>query len=446
MNWLQKYREDYSATIKIGVPIVLGQLGIVVVGLVDNIMVGHFSTSDLAAASFVNSVFNIPILFGMGFSYGLTPLVGQFFGRGDKFRVGGLLRNSLLANFMIGLFLSVVMGIMYLNVHRMGQPEELLPLIRPYFLLQLTSLVFVMMFNSFKQFADGITDTKTSMWIMLSANLLNIIGNSLLIYGVWGLPALGLTGAGISTLTSRIFMFVAFAILFFRKQSYRRYLVGYHRTTYNTGDLKVLNRMGMMVGLQMGMETALFSISGVMIGWLGTVPLAAHQVVASISTLGFMVYYGVGSAVSIRVSNFFGRGDIAGVRRATLAGTHLLGLLAISVSVFFLLVREHIGWLYTSSEDVVNLVAVLMVILVFYQFGDSLQIIFANALRGVADVTSMAGISFIGYFVIALPVAPICGFGLDWGIEGIWLGYPVGLTLTGGMMCWRFYYFLRKKG
>ena len=446
MNWLQKYREDYSATIKIGVPIVLGQLGIVVVGLVDNIMVGHFSTSDLAAASFVNSVFNIPILFGMGFSYGLTPLVGQFFGRGDKFRVGGLLRNSLLANFMIGLFLSVAMGIMYLNVHRMGQPEELLPLIRPYFLLQLTSLVFVMMFNSFKQFADGITDTKTSMWIMLSANLLNIIGNSLLIYGVWGLPALGLTGAGISTLASRIFMFVAFAILFFRKQSYRRYLVGYHRTTYNTGDLKVLNRMGMMVGLQMGMETALFSISGVMIGWLGTVPLAAHQVVASISTLGFMVYYGVGSAVSIRVSNFFGRGDIAGVRRATLAGTHLLGLLAISVSVFFLLVRKHIGWLYTSSEDVVNLVAVLMVILVFYQFGDSLQIIFANALRGVADVTSMAVISFIGDFVIALPVSYVCGFVLDWGIEGIWVGYPVGLTLTGGMMCWRFYHFLRKKG
>ena len=446
MNWLQKYREDYSATIKIGVPIVLGQLGIVVVGVVDNIMVGHFSTSDLAAASFVNSVFNIPILFGMGFSYGLTPLVGQFFGRGDKFRVGGLLRNSLLANFMIGLFLSVAMGIMYLNVDRMGQPEELLPLIRPYFLLQLTSLVFVMMFNSFKQFADGITDTKTSMWIMLSANLLNIIGNSLLIYGVWGLPALGLTGAGISTLASRIFMFVAFAIIFFRKQSYRRYLVGYHRTTYNTGDLKVLNRMGMMVGLQMGMETALFSISGIMIGWLGTVPLAAHQVVASISTLGFMVYYGVGAAVSIRVSNFFGRGDIAGVRRATLAGTHLLGLLAISVSVFFLLVREHIGWLYTSSEDVVNLVAVLMVILVFYQFGDSLQIIFANALRGVADVTSMAVISFIGYFVIALPVSYVCGFVLDWGIEGIWVGYPVGLTLTGGMMCWRFYHFLRKKG
>ena len=198
--------------------------------------------------------------------------------------------------------------------------------------------------------------------------------------------------------------------------------------------------MGMMVGLQMGMETALFSISGVMIGWLGTVPLAAHQVVASISTLGFMVYYGVGSAVSIRVSNFFGRGDIAGVRRATLAGTHLLGLLAISVSVFFLLVREHIGWLYTSSEDVVNLVAVLMVILVFYQFGDSLQIIFANALRGISDVKLMMLIAFIAYFIISLPVGYFCGFVMGWGVVGVWMAFPFGLTSAGLMLWWRFHY------
>lgn len=444
-HWLQKYKQHYTETVRIGVPIVLGQLGVVVVGLVDNIMVGHFNTADLAASSFVNSVFNIPILFGLGFSYGLTPLVGQFFGRGDKYRVGGLLRNSLLANLIIGVLLSLIMGVAYLNIHRMGQPEELLPLIRPYFLLQLSSLIFVMMFNSFKQFADGITDTTTSMWIMLSANVLNIIGNSVLIYGAFGLPAMGLTGAGISTLASRVFMFAAFAFLFFRRVSYRRYLVGYRRTTYNSGDLRVLNRMGMMVGLQMGMETALFSISGVMIGWLGTIPLAAHQVVASISTLGFMVYYGVGAAVSIRVSNFYGRGDTGSVRKATMAGVHILALIALTVSAFFFFARGYIGLIYTSSEEVVHLVSVLMVILVFYQFGDSLQIIFANALRGVSDVTSMAVISFIGYFVIALPVSYICGFVFNWGIEGIWVGYPVGLTLTGAMLCWRFYYFLRKK-
>lgn len=343
VTYFQQYRRHYVDTIRLGVPIVLGQLGIVLVGLADNIMVGRYGTADLAAASFVNSVFNIPILFGLGFSYGLTPLVGQYYGRGDKFRVGGLLRNSLLANLCIGILLSVIMWILYLYVDRMGQPEELLPIIRPYFLLQLASLVFVMMFNSFKQFADGITDTVTPMCIMLSANLLNIIGNYIFIYGKFGAPALGLTGAGISTLTSRVLMFVAFVMLFYRRSGYRRYLVGYKRTSYNRGDVGVLNKMGMMVGLQMGMETALFSVSGVMIGWLGTIALAAHQVVVAVSTLGFMVYYGVGAAISVRVSNFYGRGDIVNVRQATMAGFHLIFVLAAAVACFFSLVEDISG-------------------------------------------------------------------------------------------------------
>ena len=445
MNWLAKYGQHYRETARIGVPIVLGQLGVVAVGLADNIMVGRFATTHLAAASFVNSVFNIPIFFGLGFSYGLTPLVGQAFGRGDRERVGGLLRNSLLANFAIGLLLSAVMAVVYANLHRMGQPEELLPLIRPYFLLQLSSLVFVMLFNAFKQFADGITDTTTSMWIMLSANVLNIIGNAILIYGLCGAPALGVTGAGISTLASRVFMFAAFACVFVRRKAYLPYLAGYRRTPYNGKDFGLLNKMGWLVGLQMGQETALFSLSGIMVGWLGTVALAAHQVVASISTLGYTVYYGVGSAVSIRVSNFYGRGALRDVRRATMAGVHLLALLAVAVSAFFFFGRHAIGSLYTSSPEVIALVGVLMVILVFYQFGDALQIIYANSLRGMADVTSMAVISFVGYFLIALPASYACGFALGWGIEGIWTGYPVGLTLTGAMLCARYYWFVRRQ-
>ena len=337
------------------------------------------------------------------------------------------------------------MWTLYLYVDRMGQPEELLPIIRPYFLLQLASLVFVMMFNSFKQFADGITDTITPMCIMLSANLLNIIGNYIFIYGKFGAPALGLTGAGISTLTSRVLMFVAFVMLFYRRSGYRRYLVGYKRTSYNRGDVGVLNKMGMMVGLQMGMETALFSVSGVMIGWLGTIALAAHQVVVAVSTLGFMVYYGVGAAISVRVSNFYGRGDIVNVRQATMAGFHLIFVLAAAVACFFFFSRGYIGYIFTTSGEVVHLVAVLMVIMVFYQFGDCLQITYANSLRGIADVTSMAVISFVGYFVIALPVSYILGFVLNWGIEGIWIGYPVGLTLTGVMLCFRYYYVLRNR-
>ena len=280
MNYFTTFKEDYKAILRLGLPIVIGQLGIVVVGLADNMMVGQYATLDLAAASFVNSVFNIPILFGLGFSYGLTPLVGQFFGKRDKFKIGQLLRNSLLVNGCIGLLMTVLMFIMYLNIDRMGQPEELLPLIRPYFLLHLASLLFVMLFNSFKQFADGITDTRTPMYIMLSANVLNIIGNYIFIYGKFGCPAMGVVGAGISTLIARIVMFVAFFILFYRKIYYRRYLVGYKRSHYNKPDILALNKMGWMVGLQMGLENGLFSVTGIMVGWLdkGSIALAAHQV------------------------------------------------------------------------------------------------------------------------------------------------------------------------
>lgn len=440
MEYFARYKEHYKALLQLGIPIVIGQLGIVVVGLADNMMVGQFDTLHLAAASFVNSTFNIPILFGLGFSYGLTPLVGQFFGRKDKFHVGQLLRNSLLVNSGMGILLTLIMTIVFFNVGRMGQPEELLPLIRPYFLLQLASLIFVMLFNSFKQFADGITDTKTPMYIMISANLLNIAGNYILIYGKLGCPALGVVGAGISTLTARIVMFVAFAILFYRSIHYRKYLVGYKRSHYNVTDILSLNKMGWMIGLQMGLETALFSVTGIMIGWLGSIALAAHQVMVAISTLGFMIYYGIGAAVSVRASNYFGRGDLLNVRRTTMAGFHLILCLALMASTIFLFSKDLIGYLFTSSAEVINTVSTLVMILIAYQFGDALQITYANSLRGIGDVVSMAVISFIGYFIIAMPVCYICGFILNGGIQGIWLGYPVGLTLTGIMMCIRYYH------
>lgn len=438
------FKTHYKALIQLGVPIVIGQIGIVVVGLADNIMVGQYSTYDLAAASFVNSVFNIPILFGLGFSYGLTPLVGQFFGKKDKFKIGQLLRNSLLVNGLMGILLTLFMGILYLNLDKMGQPLEILPLIRPYFLLQLSSLPFIMLFNSFKQFADGITDTKTPMYIMISANLLNIIGNYIFIYGKGGMLPMGVTGAGISTLISRILMFIAFAVLFYRNLHYRRYLVGYKRSGYNRPDILSLNKMGWMIGIQMGLETALFSVTGVMVGWLGSIALAAHQIVIAISTLGFMIYYGVGAAISVRVSNYYGQNDIPNIRKTTVAGYHLILCLAVTASSLFLLSRNSIGYLFTNETEVLRTVALLIYILVAFQFGDSLQITYANALRGIGDVISMALISFVGYFVIAMPICYICGFVFNWGLTGIWLGYPIGLTATGLMLCGRFYYITRK--
>ncbi len=441
---LGKYGRDYIETLRVGLPIVLGQLGIIILGFADNIMVGRYGTEELAAASFVNAVFNIPIFFGLGFSYGLTPLVGEAYGRGDKEKAGRWLKEGVVCNGIIGILMSLAMWAVYMNVERMGQPRELLPLIRPYFLLQLASLFFIMIFNGFKQFFDGITDTLIPMWIMFFANTLNIAGNYLLIYGKWGFPEWGLVGAGISTLFSRILMPVLIALVFFRNLRRRPFKKGFINSACTGKDLKRLFTMGGMIGFQMGMETVLFSLTAVMVGWLGTVELAAHQIGITLSTLGYMVYYGVGAALSVRMSNACGSEDWGRVRRASVAGFHIILVLALVISCIFGFSRSFIGGIFTSEQAVIRQVSVLIFILILYQFGDGLQIAYANSLRGVSDVKPLAVLSFIGYFVIALPVSYLLGFVFDMGIVGIWTGYPVGLTLTGLMLYIRYRYLIRK--
>lgn len=431
-------RTHYKSIIELGVPIVIGQIGVILVGIFDNIMVGRYALEDLAAAAFVNNVFNMPIFFGLGFAYGLTPLIGQAIGRKDNTTSGSLLKNSLLLNFIIGILLSLAMFILWLNLDKMGQPEELMPLIKDYYLLQLTSIPFVMMFNGFKQFSDGINDTKTPMYIMLVANIINIIGNFILIYGLGSIPALGIVGAGISTLISRIFMLIAIAYIFFNSEKFRVYKDALLSSQYCKKHIIQLGKMGSMVGLQMGMETALFSITVVMIGWLGKIELATHQIMIAISTVGFMVYYGIGAAVAVKVSNYYGVKDFKNMHLAAKTGANIIFFLAFIASILFLIIRNDIALLFTSDPTVAHGVSVLVYTLIAYQFGDALQIAYANVLRGISDVVAMAIISFVGYFIIAIPVSYICGFVFNWGIQGVWIGYPVGLTITGIAMWMRF--------
>ncbi|MGN1211769.1 MAG: MATE family efflux transporter, partial [Candidatus Cryptobacteroides sp.] len=256
----------------------IGQLGIIVLSFADTMMIGRHSVDELAAASFVNNMFNLVIIFSTGFSYGLTPVIGRLAGRKEDAKAGCVLRNALAVNSMIAIVLIVVMSVLLGNIHRLGQPDELIPLMRPYFLTLLVSLVFVLPFNAFKQFADGITDTITPMCILLGGNVFNIVFNWFLIYGKAGFPEMGLLGAGIATLASRALMLLVFIVLFFSSSSYKPYLQGFTGGKFNRKDASELVRLGMPVGLQMGMETASFSLSTVMVGWLGTIALAAHQV------------------------------------------------------------------------------------------------------------------------------------------------------------------------
>ena len=217
----------YKALLKLGLPIVIGQLGMIVLGFADTLMIGHHSTEGLAAASFVNNMFNLVIIFATGFSYGLTPIVGSLFGSGEQQAVGRTLKNALWANGLMGILLTALMMLLYANIHRLGQPEELLPLMRPYYLVLLASLIPVLIFNAFKQFADGITDTQTPMWLLIGGNTLNILGNWMLIYGHLGFPEMGLLGAGIATLSSRIIILLAFIGIFLVSKRYHTYRAGF---------------------------------------------------------------------------------------------------------------------------------------------------------------------------------------------------------------------------
>ena len=428
----------YRALLTLGLPIVIGQIGIIILGFADTLMIGRHSTGELAAAGFVNNLFNLALIFSTGFAYGLTPCAGRLFGQGKKSEVGRILKNSLAANTLLALVVSGIMAGVYLNIDRMGQPEELLPAMRPYFMCLLASLPFVMWFNGFKQFADSITDTKMSMWILLGGNLTNIVGNFLLIYGYLGLPELGLTGAGLATLVSRILMATVYAGLFFGTRRYALYREGFRTGQVNRADFGELNRLGWPIAGQMGMETASFSLSAIMVGWLGSTELATYQIMIAVSQVCFMMYYGMGAAVSVRISHFCGQHDWNNVRRTANQGFHLILLIAACSCLPIFLLRHDIGGWFTADATVSGMVAQVIFPFLLYQFGDGLQINYANALRGIADVRPMLVFAFIAYFVISLPLSYVFGFVLHGGLFGIWMSYPFGLTSAGLMYYFRF--------
>ena len=271
---------------------------------------------------------------------------------------------------------------------------------------------------------------------MIGGNVINILGNWVLIYGVGFFPELGLLGAGISTMGSRIFMaFVMVGVVFFDKK-FRHYRQDIFRSSINKTDFKEMNRLGWPVALQLAMESAAFTLSCVMVGWLGTVSLAAHQIMITISQLFYLVLSGMASAMSIRVSHFVGQKDFKAVRQNAYDGFRLNLMFSLVMGLPILLFRHHMGALFTDNAEVQTIVSVLIIMMMAYQFGDGLQYTFANALRGIACVKPMVTYAFIAYFVISLPIGYTLGFPCGMGIMGIWIAFPFGLT-TAGVLFWR---------
>lgn len=439
-----EYKQHIKSLVLLGLPIIIGQLGNIITGLADTVMVGQHSTDELAAASFVNNVINAFIILGTGFSFNYTPIIGEHIAINKRIAIGGWLKNSLMANTTTTALITLVLFLIYLNVDYLGQPEELMPLIRPYYLILMCSVLFVMLSNTFRQFVEGIMDASVSMWVLTFINAINIAGNYILIYGKCGFPELGLLGAGISTLLSRIIMLLLFIAVFAQQKKYKPFRKGFLVTPFRKSYWKRLNLIGWPIAFQQGIEAATFCITTIMIGWLGGMALAAHQVAIAISTVSFTIYLGLGSAVAIRTSMFKGLQDWRNVRRVTLSGVMLAVLLSITLSGLLYLCCDTIGSYFTDDEAVLQIVSVLLPILIAYQFGDSIQIVLANALRGLSDVTSIMIISLVAYFIIAIPAGYSIAFFLDEGIAGIWLSYPIGFTCAVLLLGFRAYRVMKR--
>lgn len=440
----QDYIPFYRRNLTLAFPIVLSQIGQVTVSLADNMMVGHVGTTELAAASFANSVFMIGMVFGMGLTMGLTPLVGKAFGRKQLRKAIVWLKNGIAAHFAAAIGLTLLMFSIYFLLPYMGQPENVLHLARPYYLLLCSSYLPFMLFFTLKQFFEGIGNTKIAMQITLTANLINIAVNYVLIFGKFGFPEMGLMGAGIGTLTSRIFMPLLFTYFILRNSRFKRYFVFARYQEIFKKDIVALLKIGIPIGFQLIVEVAAFGIGAVMMGWLGETPLAAHQVALGLATFTYMISLGVSQANTIRVSHQMGEKDYVSLRRAVFASTHLVLVFMSLSALIFILGRNLLPFMFTPDKDVIKVAAGLLVIAAIFQVFDGLQVVMQSSLRGMADVTKPMLIAFIAYLLIGIPTSYVFTFVLNAGPEGIWYGYLVGLGTAGILFYIRFMGLLKR--
>ncbi|MDE5975472.1 MAG: MATE family efflux transporter, partial [Muribaculaceae bacterium] len=424
----ESYLQSYKSLIKLGVPVLITQLGVIVVNFADTMMVGAYGLNELAASAFVNSLFVVVIVMLMGFAGGVTPLIGALYGRGDHEEGGRTLRGALQVNVIMAVAFTAIMSILYFFLDCFGQDPELLPVARQYYLVILFTLIPMAVFNCFQQMANGTTDTATPMWIILFCDILNIGGNYLLIFGKFGCPELGLLGAGISTLIARTIGALIIVAVIARRRRYRVYWQALREQSAGSERRRKVWTTSYPLMIQSGVECGLWAFGAIVSGWFGKVQLAAYQVMNTIAQLGFMTYMGFGWATSIRVANFTGVGDIDGVRQITKAGLHLVLLLATFASIMFFFLTENLVHLFTPEEDVALAALPLVIPLILYQYCDGAQLTFVNALRGTSVVKPLLWISVTSYILVGIPVLLLLAKGFNLGAEGVYYSFSVALA------------------
>ncbi|MFV0365182.1 MAG: MATE family efflux transporter [Mangrovibacterium sp.] len=434
---MRTYFSTYKNILQLAFPVMLSQLGHVTVQLADNMMVGRVGTTELAAASFANSVFVLGMLFGTGICMGLTPLAGKAFLKRNGNQLASYLKNGLILSLSLGAIIALILLAISFFLDFMGQTPEVAQLAQPYMWVLILSLVPLMIFSTFKQFLEGLGNTKVAMVIVIASNAINILFNYLLIFGKWGFPELGLLGAGLSTLIARFFMPIAIFIYFKTNSRFQNIRSRALASLAKLSEMKKLLQIGVPIGVQVVFEVLIFSLSGIMMGWIGETELAAHQVTVSITTVAYMISLGIGSATTIRVSHNLGAGDWAQIKRLIFASSHLTVGLMGSVGIMLITFRYQLPTLFTTDPNVIKISAQLFIVAALFQVFDSLQVALLAVLRGLTDVTVPMVLAFVSYLVIGTPVCYLCAFSFGMGPIGIWWGLLISLMMAAGLFAFR---------
>lgn len=450
---LQKFTKEFRYNIKLSVPVILGMLGHTFVQLADNIMVGQLGTAELAAVSLGNSFVFIAMSLGIGFSTAITPLVAEADSAGNKKDAKSALKHGLVLCTVLGLTLFGLILLAKPVMHIMNQPIEVVMLALPYLDLVAFSLVPLIIFQAFKQFSEGLSQTKYPMYATIIANIINITLNYLLIFGNFGFPEMGIVGAAIGTLVSRVIMVFYIWFILKRKEKFKYYVTKFNFSKIEKKVMKKIIELGFPSSLQMFFEVGIFTSAVWLSGILGKNAQAANQIALNLSSMTFMFGMGLGIAAMIRVGNQKGLTNFTELRRIAQSIFLLTFLLEIFFAILFLIGRFWFPSLYLDINDIANitdntevivLAAELLLVAAFFQISDGIQVVVLGALRGLQDVKIPTVITFISYWLIGFPVSFYLCLHTDLKSTGIWIGLLTGLTASAIMLYLRFNYLTKK--
>ncbi|WP_396635107.1 MATE family efflux transporter [Maribacter sp. R86514] len=449
----KNYTKEFRYNVKLSVPVILGMLGHTFVQLADNIMVGQLGTAELAAVSLGNSFVFIAMSLGIGFSTAITPLVAEADGAGNKENAKSALKHGLVLCTVLGLTLFGLILLAKPIMYAMKQPLEVVELALPYLDLVAFSLVPLIIFQAFKQFSEGLSQTKYPMYATVVANIINIILNYLLIFGNFGFPEMGIVGAAIGTFVSRFFMVIYLWFILKTKEKFKYYVTGFNFSRIEKAVMKKIIELGFPSALQMFFEVGIFTSAIWLSGVLGKNAQAANQIALNLSSMTFMFGMGLGVTAMIRVGNQKGLANFKELRRIAQSIFFLTFLLEIIFAALFLIGRHWFPSLYLDIEDMTNLTdntevlviaAELLLVAAFFQISDGVQVVVLGALRGLQDVKIPTLITFISYWLIGFPVSYYLCLHTDLKSTGIWIGLLTGLTASAIMLYIRFDYLTKK--